>query len=93
MTYYMTPRGGNYFEHMEKDVLFNRWWQRMTEGAQLETTKRIAYGAWQAGIRHFIEAQTPIAYWESSGKKPDHVTFDKDLADRWKLHYNMAVEH
>jgi hypothetical protein len=92
MRYEMHPRGEDMWEHMEDDVLFNRWWAQMAGDKQLLSTKKIAYGAWQAGIREFIKSQVPIAYWESSIKQADHVTFDKDLADKWKMHYNMAVE-
>jgi hypothetical protein len=86
------PKDGDHFAHMEKDILFNRWWSLVSGDNQMPSTKKIAYGAWQAGIRHFIEAQKPLAYWESSIRQTDHVTFDAELADRWKTQYNMAVE-
>lgn len=92
MKYIMSPRGEDLWEHMEEDVLFNRWWAQMSGDNQLPSTKKIAYGAWQAGIRAFIENQKPIAYWESSEEASDHVTFDKDLADKWKTRYTMKVE-
>lgn len=92
MNYAMQLRGDDLWAHMEEDVIFNRWWAQMSGDNQLPTTKKIAYGAWQAGIRSFIEQQTPIAYWESSIKQTDHVTFDSTLAEKWRGYYNMAVE-
>lgn len=92
MPYNMLPKGNTMWDSMDKDVLFNKWWSYVSMDEQLPSTKKIAYGAWQAGIRHFIDTIKPIAYWESSEASNNHVTFDIDLAYSWKNHYNMAVE-
>ncbi len=91
MRYEMRQSEGDAFYHMGEDILFNRWWASVSGVEELPTTKKIAYGAWQAGIRSFIEHQEPICWWATPVQSSDRVTFDKDIFSDWKLRYNMNV--